>query len=343
MPRLVIPLFIAFLLLAIPVSAVYYVRSPSFLYEVQYSVLSNGSEALIPLSVLQYGITCSMDSCWAEVYGDQEYILLFNGSQLYLLNFTPALKTSLPSYIPKNITDIYFNNGIAYVNSSWYITITYYVDMGKFEISKSFNDVYRLDTKNFCAERVNVSLSRFGKTAFKKEINGWEIEIPRKFWPLWTSKQNKTKNPPLEADFRVAVNASVASNWSSVPVLIVNSTSFPVYFLLRNGSLTRNVTLLYLNTTPVWIYCGYYNENTTELPGYWFPNDVKIIKVTLCKKATNTPNKTMSQTTVRGNTTASIEKIATTTSTTTKEKSICGPGLVVLTTLLPLLLRRHRN
>jgi len=182
-------------LLAIPVSATYYVKSPSFLYEVQYSVLSNGSEALVPLSVLQYGVTCGMDSCWAEVYGDQEYILLFNGSRLYLLNFTPALEMSLPSYVPKNITYIYFRE-IAYANSSWYINITYYVDIGEFE-SKSFNDVYRLDVKNFCVEHVNMSLSRFEKSAFKEEINGWEIEIPRKFLPIWASKQKSKTKPRI--------------------------------------------------------------------------------------------------------------------------------------------------
>jgi len=158
-------------------------------------------------------------------------------------------------------------------------------------------------------------------------------------------KQNETKNPPLEADFGVAVNASVTtnwtSNWASIHILIVNSTSFPVYFLLRKGSLIRNVTLLYLNTTPVWTYSGY--ENTTGIPGYWFPNDVKIINVTICKKITNTSNETMNQTTIRENTTVPPEKTATTTPipTTTKEnRRICGPGFVVLLTVVALAVER---
>ena len=50
MSRLVSYFFI-FLLLVPLVSAVYSVNAPGVLYEVKYSVISNGSVALIPLSV----------------------------------------------------------------------------------------------------------------------------------------------------------------------------------------------------------------------------------------------------------------------------------------------------
>ncbi|CAD5243848.1 protein of unknown function [Thermococcus camini] len=52
MSRLVTPLFIALLFLTLQVSATYYVKEPSSLYEVKYSVLSNGTNALIHLEVL---------------------------------------------------------------------------------------------------------------------------------------------------------------------------------------------------------------------------------------------------------------------------------------------------
>ncbi|NJE27116.1 hypothetical protein E3E22_10945, partial [Thermococcus sp. MV5] len=122
MPRLVISLFLL-LLLAAPVSATYYVKASGFIYEVKYKVLSNGNEALIPLPVLQFGVTCGMNDCWAEVYGDQQYLLLFNGSQLFLLNFTPVLLSNLPPNVPKNISHLYFN-GVKYVNGSWYVNVS---------------------------------------------------------------------------------------------------------------------------------------------------------------------------------------------------------------------------
>ena len=86
-----VAVFLALLFFALPVSATYYVKAPGFIYGVRYNVLSNGREALVSLSVLQFGVTCGMDDCWAEVYGDQGYLLLFKDSHLYLLNFTPAL------------------------------------------------------------------------------------------------------------------------------------------------------------------------------------------------------------------------------------------------------------
>jgi hypothetical protein len=101
MSRLVIPLFIALLFLTTPVLATYSVHSSGFLYEVHSSVFSNGTSALIHAEVDNYGITCGMNSCWAEVYDVYDYLLLFDGSQPYILNFTPALLHDLPHDAPR--------------------------------------------------------------------------------------------------------------------------------------------------------------------------------------------------------------------------------------------------
>ena len=109
MSKLVIPILLLFL--TSPVSATYYIKQGGFLYEVGYSVFSNGTSALIDVEINNYGITCGMDSCWAEVYDVYDYLLFFDGSRLYLLNFTPSLLSSLPPYAPRNISWVYFRGG----------------------------------------------------------------------------------------------------------------------------------------------------------------------------------------------------------------------------------------
>ncbi|WP_148882874.1 CGP-CTERM sorting domain-containing protein [Thermococcus aciditolerans] len=336
MPR-VVAVLLALLFLAVPVSATHYVKEPSFIYEVQYNVLSNGSEVLVPLSVIQFGVTCGMDSCWAEVYGDQEYLLLFNGSQLYLLNFTPALLSNLPPNVPRNISDVYFN-GIKYVNGSWYVNVSAFSYSAESQWGTTLGFVFRLDTRNFCVKKVNVNWSPLKGSEFKSEINGWRIEIPRVF--LLPSLKNGSTIPSSypPADFLVAVNAS-NTGWLPRPFIIVNQTQFPVYFVLKKGNQMKNVTLIFLNTTPVQMWYGYYNENTTGIPGYWFPDDVKIVNVTPCKKV-NTSTSTAVGTNGTTYTTKTPPNITKT--QTTKEKGICGPGLIVLLTVGVLLKRIRR-
>ncbi|WP_148882538.1 CGP-CTERM sorting domain-containing protein [Thermococcus aciditolerans] len=308
MSRLVIPLFIALLFLATPVSAVYYVNSGGFLYEVQYSVFSNGTNALIHAEVDNYGITCGMmENCWAEVYDVYDYLLFFDGSQLYLLNFTPALLSGLPPYAPKNVSSVYFK-GITYVNGSWYVNVGVFAYSAEAQSGVNVDYVYRLKTKKFCVERVNASWSQLEKRVFKNEINGWRIEVPRNFF--------------------LVANAS-DTTWSPLLPLVVNWTQFPVYFTLKKGNLTRNVTLFYINTTNV-------------INGFWFPNNVKIVNVTVCKTSANTSTSTAAETSTTPNKTITPPN-TTKTPTNTKEtkKGICGPGLISLLAVIPLILRRR--
>ncbi|WP_297497264.1 hypothetical protein [Thermococcus sp.] len=310
-----VAVFLALLFFALPVSATYYVKAPGFIYGVRYNVLSNGREALLSLSVLQFGVTCGMRDCWAEVYGDQEYLLLFNGSQLYLLNFTPVLLSYLPPNVPRNVSDVYFNE-IKYANDSWYVDVSAFFYSAESQRGKNLDFIFRLDTKNLCVRKVNVNLSRLEESELKNEINGWRVEIPRVF--LLPSLKNGSAIPSSypTADFLVVVNAS-NTGWLPRPFIIVNRTQFPVYFVLKRNNQVKNVTLIFLNTTPVQMWYGYYNENTTGIPGYWFPDDVKLVNVTPCRNVTNTAN------------------------TRTATKGICGPGLVLLvTTAVPLLKRR---
>ncbi|KUH33814.1 hypothetical protein APY94_04640 [Thermococcus celericrescens] len=340
MSRLVIPILLLLLFLASPVSAIYNVDLGGFLYEVRYSAISNGTSALINVDVDNYGVYCGMDSCSAEVYQDYQYLLFFNGSRLYLLNLTSLVLSTLPSYAPAPVSEVgFFFDEIHYINDSWHVNMNVFVYSKEMGDGVSLSYIYKLDTKNFCAESVNVSLAespiirRF--SPLRDTINGWRIEIPEKFRAkyvfingTWVQVGNKTEvRIPPSADFFLIANSSVANGSYSVPWLlsnqrpvIANWTQFPVYFVLKKDGQVKNVTILYINTT-----------NTIN--GYWFPDSVRIVNVTICKRATNTPTST----------TTGIETTPRSNATKTKTKGICGPGLIVLATSVVLLLRRHRN
>lgn len=243
---------IAILLLAVPVSATYYVRVPSPLYEVKYSVLSNGTEALVHLRILQWGITCGMSDCWPEVYSNQDYLLYFNGSRLYLLNFTPALGVPPEGMAYK---------GATFVNGSWYVEMEYYQP----DCSTQVDRFYRLDTKHFCVEPVNVSWFWLPKGKVSDYINGWRIEL-QSFGPGEWGYANVS-------DLWIALSES-AGKWFPGPITVPSSSVFPVYFILKKNGHAKNITLLYLNTT---------NNSKGLVQGFWFPNDVKIINVTVCR------------------------------------------------------------
>ena len=298
MSRLVIPLIVLLLFLAVPVSATYYVKEPSPLYEVKYSVLSNGTDALIHLEVLQWGISCGMTDCWPEVFYGYEYILYFNGPQLYLLNFTHAFKTPYISY-----------KGVTFVNGSWYVEVNYYPPACSTKVDK----IYRLDLGNFCIKPVNVSWFYLPKGETRDEINSWEIELQS----LGPGKWGQAN----VSDLWIASSKS-ASKWSPSPAIVVNSSVFPVYFILRKDDHTKNITLIYLNTT----------GNNSLIQGFWFPDGVRIVNVTICKRATN----------ITTSTTTGIETTPRSNATKTKTKDICGPGFVVLIILSVLLPNKRR-
>ncbi|NJE01793.1 CGP-CTERM sorting domain-containing protein [Thermococcus sp. JdF3] len=310
MHRMVILLITLLLFLTFPVSATYYVKEPSPLYEVKYSVLSNGTDALIHLEVLQWGVSCGMTDCWPEVFYGHEYLLFFDGGRLYLLNFTPAVGVPTEGIIYRRAT---------FINGSWYVEMEYHLpDYSQVDM------VHRFDTRNFCVEPVNVSswfwLHR-GKIS--NGINGWRIEL-QSWGPGEWGRANVS-------DLWIASSKS-ASSWSPGPAIVANS-SVPVYFTLKKGNLTRNVTLVYLNAT----------GNGSLIQGFWFPGDVKIVNVTLCEKANvNTSTSTTAETNGTARTTE-MPPSTTKTQTSTKEtkKGICGPGLISLLAVIPLILRRR--
>ncbi len=331
MSRLVIPLFFL-LFLTSSVSATYYIKQGGFLYEIRYSVFSNGTSALVDVEIDNYGITCGMDSCWAEVYDVYDYLLFFDDSRLYLLNFTPALLSNLPPYAPRNISWVYFN-GVKYVNGSWYVNMSVFTYSAKTQNASKLHYIFRLDTGNFCIKKVSVGWSRLKGSMFKSEINGWRIEIPEEFRAkyvfingTWVQVGNKTEvRIPPSADFFLIAKHKVENSSYCRPLfshqrpVIANWTQFPVYFVLKKNGQVKNVTILYINTT-----------NTIN--GYWFPDSVRIVNVTICKRATNTTTST----------TTGIETTPRSNATKTKIKGICGPGFVVLIILSVLLLNKRR-
>jgi len=309
MSRLVIPTLIL-LFLTVPVSAVHYVREPGPLYEVKYSVLSNGTEALVHLSVLQWGLDCGMTSCWPAVFGGHQFLLHFNGSQLYLLNFTSLFKAPYVDY-----------KGATFTNGSWYLEVSYYSP----DCSTQVDKIYRLDTRDFCIEPANVSWFYVPKGEAKDEINGWKIELQSPGPGEWSYTN--------VSDMFIALNQN-ASKWSPVPPTIPDSGLFPVYFTLKKDNVARNITLIYVNTT----------DNPLGLvQGLWFPDDVKIVNITVCEKTSaNTSTDTPAEANLTSPTTETRpNKTETTTNTGNTETSICGPGLIGLLALVPLISRRR--
>ena len=250
--RKAIPL-IALLLLAVPVSA-YQVRSPGPVYEVKYSVLSNGTDALIHLDVLQWGITCGMVDCWPEVYSDHDYLLYFNGSQLYLLNFTPAL--GLPTWRVSY-------RGATFFNGSWYVWTEYYPPACLTLVDR----IYRLDLQDFCIKPADVEWFGLPRGNVSNSIDGWRIEL-QSIGPGEWGHANVS-------DLWIALSEN-ASKGFSVPITVPNSSTFPVYFTLKRDGTTRRITLLYLNTT---------RNPEMLVQGFWFPSDVKTVNVTVCRSA----------------------------------------------------------
>ncbi|WP_297471229.1 CGP-CTERM sorting domain-containing protein [Thermococcus sp.] len=353
MSRLVVPLLVL-LLFAPMASAVYSVKLNGYLYVVSYEVYSNGTVALINAEIDNTGTTCDMTgNCWMSVYETYDYLFYYNGSVLYLLNFTPALEASLPSYAPKNITYVYFN-WVYYTNGSWFVNVSLSAYFP--ETVESFNKkyVYHLNLNTFCVEQTNVTFPNIPIMRTRGTVNGWKIVVPGEFLP-------SADYGPFKAYFFVGVNSSVTKPTSVPPFLAIPPHSkLPVYFLLEKGNQVRNVTLFYINAT----------ENLTDL---WFPSSVKIVNVTFCKPVVApenaTLNGTVTPTSARGNVTTHAANTGgrnvtpvkpvnttltspssganTTMSSSAKEnpapakKNICGPGFMVLVTLGVLLLRKR--
>ena len=337
MSRLVIPLLI--LLLFAPVaSAVYSVKLNGYFYVVSYKVYSNGTAALINAEIDNTGTTCDMTgNCWMSVYGGYEYLLYYNGSRLFLLNFTWCPPT-MP--IP------------AYVNGTWYLNVT---------ACGILHYVYRLNLTRFCINEVTVNWSRLSKNStFTNTINGWKLVIPKEFLP-------SPGYGPFRAYFFVGVNSSVTKPTSVPPFLAIPPHSkLPVYFLLEKDGQVKNVTLFYINATEnltgFWLPESVKIVNVTFCKPIVAPENATsngtIAQTTISENTTlnitNTSeetnetvtsirlvNTTRPSPTAGGNTT-SLHANTTTTSVPTK-KNICGPAFVILAAITVLLLRRHRN
>ncbi|GAB6136540.1 hypothetical protein [Thermococcus prieurii] len=236
--------------------------------EVKYAVMSNGSDALIPLLFLSYwpycpplsGIDCN-NATTGEVLGGSSYLLYFNGSRLYLLNFTPAFTTLYPNYT--SLLDLHLH-GARFINGSWYLNITFYPPMA--EVS----GVYRFNPSKFCIEPTNISWFQLSTGEIKDEIDGWRIELQSKSFENWDYAN--------VSDIWVTMSKT-ALRWSPGPTEVVNSSVFPIYFILKKGKQVWNITLLYLNLNTTR------EDFTGPAKAYWFPKNVEIANVTVCRSA----------------------------------------------------------
>ncbi|QDA30464.1 CGP-CTERM sorting domain-containing protein [Thermococcus indicus] len=333
--------YLSFLVLALLLF--FPLTSAQEVYEVKYAVMSNGSDALIPLQVLTYepycpplsGINCA-NATTGEVLGGEEHLFYFNGSQLYLLNFTPAFRALYPNYstlLDQSRALYHYTlgqslNGARFINGSWYLDLTFYPPM------THVHGIYLFNPKNLCIEPVNVSWLKLPKGKISDEINGWRIELQSPSFKKWDYAN--------VSDVWVTMSEN-ALRWSPGPTEVVNSSVFPIYFLLKKEGHVKNITLVYLNMN---VTRDDFVPPNTPVPGYWFPDSVKIANVTVCEKASANTGKTGENVTANSTDTPHTPPIKTTPShpTSTKENSkICGPGLVTLLAVIPVLMGRLKR
>ncbi|KUH32044.1 hypothetical protein APY94_11050 [Thermococcus celericrescens] len=315
----------------------------SDVYNVRYSVISNGSDAFIPLLILTYepycpplsGINCA-NATTGEVLGGEEHLFYFNDSQLYILNFTPAFRALYPNY--STLLDQSLN-GARFINGSWYLDLTFYPPM------THVHGIYLFNPKNLCIEPVNVSWLKLPRGKISDEINGWRIVLQSPSFQKWDYAN--------VSDVWVTMSRK-ALKWSPRPTEVVNLSVFPIYFILKKEGHVKNITLVYLNMN---VTRDDFVPPNTPVPGYWFPGDVKIVNVTVCKSAIATPENTTGRTNITSSNMINITKTppstrenktlslinATKPSTEETKKTICGPAFIILATTTGLLLKRHRN
>ncbi|CAB50547.1 hypothetical protein [Pyrococcus abyssi] len=178
--------------------AVYSTNVPGVLYEVRYSVISNGTVALIPLSAYQYDFLYYPNNSLAR-FSEWHYVFYYNGSELYILNFTYVLARP-----PR----------IAFVNGSWYLNITTYTYSG------IDSTIYRLNLRTFSIVPVKISWFKLlRENHVVSELNGWRIIIPKDFRLL-------DSNIPT-ADVVIAnTEENARLYWDRV--ILVNSSKFPI-------------------------------------------------------------------------------------------------------------------
>ncbi|MDK2869058.1 MAG: hypothetical protein PWP39_293 [Pyrococcus sp.] len=327
--------------------------------KIHYTIFSNGTHALIQTEIAHYFVDCGMVDCWPGVYSVDSYLFYYDPPHIYLLNLIPAARilifSSLPHYFPRN-TIVHIDvwpHWAAYLNNSWYVDVSVFAYFPELNKDRNYKYIYLLDTKNFCVRLSNQTSSSLTTENMKRTINGWSIEIPETF------KTNKT-SIPVWADLLVAYS-NISSYYEELiympppsEILVLNSSRFPIYFILKKGEETKNVTLLYIENPP------------HDRVSFQLPENIRIINVTLCnqqvstntstpglietppkenitmKNITNTSTETLTSKTTT--TSPPVKNITTrrdtTTFPTTTTGSICGPGLIILLAIFLVIRRR---
>ncbi|AEH24364.1 CGP-CTERM sorting domain-containing protein [Pyrococcus yayanosii] len=322
---------ILFLSLTLFSRAVVSVESGGYVYNVRYSVISNGSDAFVPLLILTYepycpplsGINCA-NATTGEVLGGNEYLFYFNDAQLYILNFTPAFRALYPNYstLLDQFRALYHYtlrhslNGARFINGSWYLDLTFYPPM------THVYGIYRFNPSKFCIEPVNVRMRGFtlpssvGGLALLSVLSKDCLLAVKNSegWPL-----NDNPNPGLP----VGVTGR-RPGLRAEPKLVTGVGDGPANRTASGEGLTR------WNPRP-----------SGRGGGQWFPDSVKIANVTVCKTSADTSTKTVETNGTTYTTKMSPNTTKTPTNTKETKKGICGPGLISLLVVIPLILRRR--
>jgi len=342
-----------------PYDALFYYPFSHF-YELQYSLVSNGTSAI--LIVTNGDAFVPMDVEPPSVIPSYYPYLVVNGTPRFL-NLSPTVRQfnlsdwSLYQFkfsVWRSHYELLWEESPPVLNSS----IAYVLDGTCWRLINNFHN-----SPGFVANGTvegNYMVFRFNRTTLRIPLRELAKYYPPKVWGWQLAAAKDGKGyliiPTAGFDYTDFGFGGVILGWGDYVLLVDNSSSVyalyyvngslkPVFDLLRlmslQGDWVRNLPNPFNSSVSFGLCSAERRGNANSSTIRVSRNTTTTIRENTTLPSTNTTGGA-NETPVHSNKTRT-NTTTTPTSTTTKEKNICGPGLVVITAILPLLLRRHRN
>ncbi|WP_099211762.1 CGP-CTERM sorting domain-containing protein [Thermococcus henrietii] len=332
-------------------------------YELQYSLVSNGTSAIL--------IVTSGDA-FVPPLGEEPPSVIPSYYPYLVVNGVPRFLNLSPTVRQFNLSDwslyqfkfsvwrshyeLLWEESPPMLNSS----IAYVLNGTCWRLINNFHN-----SPGFVANGTvegNYMVFRFNRTTLRIPLRELAKYYPPKVWE-WQLAAAKDGNGYLiiptagfdygvvplifgPGNFLLPVDTSSEVYTSGVYALYyVDGSLKPVFDLLRlmspQGDLVRNLPNPFNSSVSFGLCSAERRGNANSSTIRVSRNTTTTIRENTTLPSTNTTGGA-NETPVHSNKTRT-NTTTTPTSTTTKEKNICGPGLVVITAILPLLLRRPQN